>query len=76
MKPPASGVAGGRLSCGCTVGFSSQADGAPVTVRIAQKGSLCQVPSHVSGLAVYDHREAQRPATRPLPAVQPDFEDG
>jgi hypothetical protein len=45
-------------------------------VRIAQKGSLCQVPSHVSGLAVYDHREAQRPATRPLPAVQPDFEDG
>jgi len=30
---------------------------------------------HVGGLPVFDHREALRPATRFLPAPQPDFEE-
>jgi hypothetical protein len=31
--------------------------------------------SPVTGLAVYDHREALRPSTRLHPTIQPDYED-
>jgi hypothetical protein len=33
------------------------------------------VSIHVSGLPIFDHREALRPATRLLPTAQPDFEE-
>jgi hypothetical protein len=30
---------------------------------------------HMAGVPVYDHRDALRPATRPLPPLQTDFEE-
>jgi len=65
-----------RLACGCLAGFQDGVEGSPVTVVIRQKAPSCGVASHVGGLPVYDHREALRPATRPIPPVQPDFEEG
>lgn len=65
-----------RLACGCQAAFRDGLEGSPVTVVIRQKASTCGVPSHVGGLPVYDHREALRPATRPIPTAQPDYEEG
>ena len=65
-----------RLACGCQLGFRDGVEGSPVTVVIARKSDRCTVPIHVAGLPVYDHREALRPSTRPLPPIQPDFEEG
>ena len=42
---------------------------------ITHKAETCQVPIHVAGLPVFDHREALRPSTRHTPVVQPDFEE-
>jgi hypothetical protein len=63
------------LACGCRIGFRSGVEGSPVTIVIEQKSEGCRVAIHVGGLPVFDHREALRPATRPLPATQPDFEE-
>lgn len=63
------------LGCGCRVGFRPGVEGSPVTVVIAQKAPACTVGIHVAGLPVYDHREALRPATRPLPAALTDHEE-
>jgi len=63
------------LACGCRVGFRTGVERSPVTVVIEQKSPSCRVAIHVGGLPVFDHREALRPATRPLPAIQPDFEE-
>lgn len=65
-----------RLSCGCLLGFREGVEGSPVTVVVARKSPACQMAIHVEGLPVYDHREALRPANRPLPHVHTDFEDG
>jgi hypothetical protein len=46
-----------------------------VTVVIAHKAATCTVGLHVASLPVYDHREALRPATRPLPAALTDHEE-
>ena len=46
-----------------------------MTVVVTRKADTCTIAIHVSGLPVYDHREALRPATRMLPAPQPDFEE-
>jgi hypothetical protein len=64
-----------RLSCGCVLRFRDGVEGSPVTVVLHEKAPGCTVPIHVAGLPLYDHREALRPATRPLPPVQPDFEE-
>jgi hypothetical protein len=64
-----------RLACGCLVGFRSGVEGSPVTVVITRKAETCGVALHTSGLPVFDHREALRPATRQLPAEQPDYGD-
>lgn len=69
--PPASA----RLACGCSVDFHAAAPGAPVVVRVAGKGVRCGVAFHVAGASLYDHREAIRPATRPLDQPQADFEE-
>jgi hypothetical protein len=66
---------GGRLACGCTVGFRVGVSGSPITVLIARKAPGCQMSIHVGGQPVYDHREALRPATRPLPHLHTDFEE-
>lgn len=63
------------LACGCRVGFRAGVEGSPVTVVIATKSAACRMAIHVSGLAVYDHREALRPSTRLHPTIQPDYED-
>jgi len=65
-----------RLACGCELGFEPGVEGSPVTVRVRRKAAGCPMPIHVAGLPLYDHREALRPANRPLPQVQPDFEEG
>ena len=66
---------GGRLACGCTVGFRAGVEGSPITVLIAVKAAWCRMSIHVGGQPVYDHREALRPATRPLPHLHSDFEE-
>jgi len=72
QKPPSLTA---TLACGCRLAFRSGVEGSPVTIVIAQKAPHCRIATHVSGFPVYDHREALRPATRPLPAIQPDFEE-
>jgi hypothetical protein len=64
-----------RLACGCLVGFRAGVEGSPVTGVIVRKAATCSLALHVAEMAVYDHREAQRPATRPLDPPQADFEE-
>jgi hypothetical protein len=75
QKPSAQMNTKATLACGCRIGFRSGVEGSPVTIVIEQKSEGCRVAIHVGGLPVFDHREALRPATRPLPAAQPDFEE-
>jgi hypothetical protein len=75
QKPSAQMNTKATLACGCRIGFRSGVEGSPVTIVIEQKSEGCRVAIHVGGLPVFDHREALRPATRPLPASQPDFEE-
>ena len=64
-----------RLACGCELAFRDGVEGSPVTVVVRRKADTCTISSHVSGVPVYDHREALRPSTRFGPPVQQDFED-
>jgi hypothetical protein len=64
-----------RLACGCELAFRDGVAGSPVTVVVQRKADSCTISSHVSGVPVYDHREALRPSTRFGPPVQQDFED-
>ena len=65
-----------RLGCGCLVGFRAGVQGSPVTIVLVRKAETCPVTMHVSGLPVFDHREALRPATRLLPPPQADVDEG
>jgi hypothetical protein len=65
-----------RLACGCTLAFAAGVEGSPVTAVIRTKATTCTMSIHVAGMAVYDHREALRPSTRPLPAQHSDYEEG
>ena len=69
-------VVAARLSCGCELGFEPGVEGSPVTVVVRRKAPSCHLSIHVAGVPLFDHREALRPATRPIPQVQPDFEEG
>jgi hypothetical protein len=64
-----------RLACGCRLAFRDGVEGSPVTVVVSRKADTCTINSHVSGVPVYDHREALRPSTRFGPPIQHDFED-
>jgi hypothetical protein len=64
-----------RLACGCVAGFRAGVEGSPVTVVISRKSDSCTLSIHVSGLPVFDHREALRPSTRIGVRTQPDFEE-
>lgn len=64
-----------RLACGCRIGFREGVEGSPVTVVLEVKASGCVSPLHVSGLPVFDHREALREPTRFLPAGEEEFEE-
>jgi hypothetical protein len=64
-----------RLACGCHVSFRDGVEGSPVLVVLETKAAGCVVSIHVSGMPIYDHREALRPSTRLLPSVQSDYEE-
>lgn len=64
-----------RLACGCRLSFRKGVEGSPVLVVVETKAPGCGVSIHVSGMPVYDHREALRASTRLLPSVQTDYEE-
>jgi len=50
-------------------------EGSPVTVLLDLKSPGCAVSWHVSGLPLYDYREAIRMPTRLLPPKEEGFEE-
>jgi hypothetical protein len=69
------GFARARLACGCTLVFRDGVEGSPITVVIEAKSPSCPSPLHVTDLPLYDYREALRPATRPLPPEEGEYEE-
>lgn len=69
------GFTDARLSCGCRLAFRDGVEGSPVTVVVAEKSASCTLPIHVTGLPLYDYREALRPPTRALPPIEEEFEE-
>ncbi len=64
-----------RLACGCRLSFRPGVGGSPVTVVLDEKAPGCVSPRHLSGMPIYDHREALRPPTRLGPPEEIDFEE-
>jgi hypothetical protein len=64
-----------RLACGCRLAFREGVEGSPVTVVLDVKSSGCAMALHVSGLPIYDYREALRPPTRSLPLEEEEYEE-
>jgi len=46
-----------------------------VVVVLDAKSTGCVNPRHVSGMPLYDYREALRPSTRFNPAEEEEFEE-
>jgi hypothetical protein len=69
------GFAHARLACGCRLAFREGVEGSPVTVVLDVKSAGCAMPLHVSGLPIYDYREALRPPTRFLPLEEEEYEE-
>ncbi len=67
------GFTHGRLACGCRIAFREGVEGSPVTVVLDNKAPGCVISLHVSGLPLYDYREALRPPTRFLPFGEEGF---
>jgi len=63
-----------RLACGCRLAFREGSSGSPVLVVLDAKSTGCVNPRHVSGLPLYDYREALRPSTR-LGFAEEEFEE-
>ena len=64
-----------RLACGCRLAFREGTAGSPVLVVLDAKSTGCVNPRHVSGLPLYDYREALRPPTRFLPLEEEEYEE-
>jgi hypothetical protein len=64
-----------RLACGCRLTFREGLSGSPVLVVLESKSTGCVNPRHVSGLPLYDYREALRPPTRSLPLEEEEYEE-
>jgi hypothetical protein len=64
-----------RLACGCRLAFREGLSGSPVLVVLEAKSTGCMNSRHVSGLPLYDYREALRPSTRFNPAEEEEFEE-
>jgi hypothetical protein len=69
------GFAHARLACGCRLAFREGTAGSPVLVVLDAKSTGCVNSRHVSGLPLYDYREALRPSTRFNPAEEEEFEE-
>ena len=64
-----------RLACDCRLSFRDGVEGSPVTVLLEQKSPACTLSIHVTGLPLYDYREALRPPTRARPPREEEFEE-
>ena len=64
-----------RLACGCHLSFREGSAGSPVLVTLETKSTGCVNPRHVSGLPLYDYREALRPSTRLGFIEEEEFEE-
>jgi hypothetical protein len=64
-----------RLACGCRLAFREGSAGSPVLVVLEAKSIGCVNTRHVSGLPLYDYREALRPSTRLGPPEEEEFEE-
>jgi hypothetical protein len=64
-----------RLACGCHLAFREGSAGSPVLVMLETKSTGCVNPRHVSGLPLYDYREALRPSTRLGFLEEEEFEE-
>ena len=64
-----------RLACGCRLSFRDGSSGSPVLVVLDTKSTGCVNPRHVSGLPLYDYREALRPSTRLGFIEEEEFEE-
>ncbi|MCX6549767.1 MAG: hypothetical protein NTY02_01965 [Acidobacteria bacterium] len=64
-----------QFACGCRLSFREGVEGSPVTVVLDHKSPACLVSGHVSGLPLYDNREAIRMPTRLLPPKEEGFEE-
>src|ERR687890_495601 len=64
-----------HLACGCRLAFRDGVEGSPVTVVVDLKSPGCPLTLHVSGLPLYDYREALRPPTRPGPSSEHAYAD-
>ena len=69
------GFAHAKLSCGCRLAFRDGSAGSPVLVVLDAKAPGCVNSRHVSGLPLYDYREALRPSTRLGPLEEEEFEE-
>jgi hypothetical protein len=64
-----------RLACGCRLAFREGSAGSPVLVVLEAKSTGCMNSRHVSGLPLYDYREALRPSTRLGLPEEEEFEE-
>lgn len=68
-----------HLACGCRLAFRDAVKDAvaasPVLVVLDVKSTGCMNSRHVSGLPLYDYREALRPSTRLGPPEEEEFEE-
>jgi hypothetical protein len=69
------GFVHGRLACGCRLSFREGVEGSPVTVMLDLKSPSCPMAGHMSGLPLYDYREAIRMPTRMLPPKEEGYEE-
>lgn len=69
------GFVNAHLACGCRLSFREGTTGSPVLVVLDAKSTGCMNPRHVSGLPLYDYREALRPSTRLNPTDEEEFEE-
>jgi hypothetical protein len=69
------GFSNARLACGCRLAFREGSSGSPVLVVLETKSTGCVNSRHVSGLPLFDYREALRPSTRLGPPGEEEFEE-
>jgi len=64
-----------RLACGCTIVFRDGVEGSPITVVVEARSAACPSTLHVTGLPLFDYREALRPSTRLSSPEEGEYEE-